>query len=67
MAARTDWDPARYEGGHAFVWQYGADLVSILAPQSNERILDLGCGTGHLTAKIAESGAQVVGIDSSPP
>ena len=25
----------------------------------------MGCGTGHLTAQIAESGAEVVGIDSS--
>lgn len=66
MAARADWDPARYEGGHSFVWQYGADLLSILAPQPDERILDLGCGTGHLTAKIAEAGAEVLGIDSSP-
>ena len=29
-------------------------------------ILDLGCGTGQLTAEIAASGAQVVGLDSSP-
>ncbi len=66
MAARPDWDPALYEGGHSFVWEYGAGLVSVLAPQPGERILDLGCGTGHLTAKIAEAGARVLGIDSSP-
>jgi trans-aconitate methyltransferase len=66
MAARTDWDPARYEGGHSFVWRYGSDLLSILAPKPGERILDLGCGTGHLTAKIAEAGPTVLGIDSSP-
>ena len=40
-------------------------LLDLLAPQPGERILDLGCGTGHLTAKIAEAGAEVVGIDSS--
>ena len=62
---KTDWDPARYEG-HSFVWELGADLLSLLAPQPGERILDFGCGTGHLTAKIAESVAEVVGIDSSP-
>jgi len=37
----------------------------MLRPEAGERILDLGCGTGHLTAKIAESGAAVVGLDSS--
>ena len=67
MAARkADWDPACYESSHAFVWEYGADLLAMLAPQPGERILDFGCGTGHLTAKISESGAHPVGIDSSP-
>src|SRR5262249_19921475 len=36
-----------------------------LAPQPGEVVLDLGCGTGHLTAKIAEAGATVLGVDSS--
>jgi trans-aconitate methyltransferase len=40
-------------------------MVPLLAPQPGERILDLGCGTGQLTAKIAESGADVVGVDRS--
>jgi len=39
--------------------------VPLLAPKSGERILDIGCGTGHLTAQIAESGARVVGVDRS--
>jgi trans-aconitate methyltransferase len=40
--------------------------LDLLAPKPGEHILDLGCGTGHLTAKIAESGADVVGLDASP-
>ena len=40
-------------------------LVDLLAPRPGERVLDLGCGTAHLTARIAESGAEVLGIDSS--
>ncbi len=63
---RTDWDPERYEGGHSFVWEFGADLVGLLAPQPGERVLDLGCGTGHLSGRIAALGARVVGIDASP-
>ena len=31
----------------------------------SERILDVGCGTGHLTAEIAEHGATVHGVDAS--
>jgi trans-aconitate methyltransferase len=60
------WNSNLYDAKHAFVWQYGADLVALLAPQAGERILDIGCGTGHLTSQIAESGAQVVGVDRSP-
>ena len=63
---KADWDPERYEGAHSFVWEFGGDLVALLAPQPGERILDLGCGTGHLGAKIAAAGATVVGIDASP-
>jgi trans-aconitate methyltransferase len=62
----ADWNANLYDGKHAFVWQFGADLLPLLAPQRGERILDIGCGTGHLTSQIAESGAQVVGVDRSP-
>lgn len=55
-----------YEARHSFVWSYGADMLPLLAPSAGERILDLGCGPGQLTAKIAEAGAHVIGIDSSP-
>jgi trans-aconitate methyltransferase len=60
------WDAALYDDKHSFVWKYGANLIELLAPQPGERILDVGCGTGHLTAKMAEAGALVVGIDKSP-
>lgn len=59
------WDPDRYDGDHAFVYEYGEDVVGLLAPTAGERILDLGCGTGHLTAEIARAGAEVVGMDNS--
>lgn len=60
------WDAALYEDKHAFVWQYGEDLLKFLNPQPGESILDLGCGTGQLTEKIAQAGADVWGIDSAP-
>ncbi|MEA5593680.1 class I SAM-dependent methyltransferase [Rivularia sp. UHCC 0363] len=60
-----DWNSSLYQEKHAFVWKYGENLLQILNPQPNERILDLGCGTGQLTAKIA-GGAEVIGIDSAP-
>jgi len=66
MMLKNSWNTTLYEGKHAFVWQYGEDLVELLNPNAGERILDLGCGTGQLTEKIALAGAEVMGIDSSP-
>lgn len=61
-----DWNSALYQQRHGFVFKYGEDVVEMLAPQAGERILDVGCGTGELTARIAATGATVVGLDSSP-
>ena len=61
----TSWNAHLYDDKHSFVFKYGEDLISMLAPQAGERILDLGCGTGHLTQQIALTGARVTGIDSS--
>jgi trans-aconitate methyltransferase len=48
------------------VWKLAAATLELLNAKPGERILDLGCGTGHLTAQIAEAGANVLGIDRSP-
>jgi trans-aconitate methyltransferase len=61
----SDWNAPLYDASHAFVWEFGRDLLALLAPQPGERILDIGSGTGHLTAEIAQSGAEVLGIDRS--
>jgi trans-aconitate methyltransferase len=62
----NQWNTELYETKHDFVWEYGADLIDLLAPQTSERILDLGCGTGQLTERLAATSAEVVGLDSSP-
>ena len=60
-----EWDSSLYDRRHAFVFKYGEDVLALLDAQAGERILDVGCGTGHLTSAIAETGAEVTGIDSS--
>ncbi len=65
-ASNRDWDSRRYQAAHSYVWRHGEGVVDLLAPQSGERIVDLGCGSGQLTARIAESGAAVIGLDHSP-
>jgi trans-aconitate methyltransferase len=60
------WDAQRYQQRHSYVYEYGQAVLDLLAPQAGERILDLGCGSGQLTAAIAATGALVIGTDSSP-
>ena len=62
----NNWDAELYEGRFSFVWNHGATLIDMLAPQRGERILDLGCGPGQLTHQLAQRGAQVTGLDSAP-
>ena len=64
--AVMQWNPDLYNAKHAFVFDYGAALIELLAPQTDERILDLGCGTGELTHRIHRAGARVTGLDRSP-
>ena len=45
--------------------ELGLPVLHLLAPQTGERILDLGCGDGALTARLVEAGAMVVGVDAS--
>lgn len=66
MTKPPAWDAELYEARHAFVWQFGEEVIQLLNPKAGERILDLGCGPGQLTRKIADSGAVVVGLDASP-
>lgn len=60
------WDTTTYDRDFAFVSAYGAELLDWLRAESGESVLDLGCGTGELAARIAETGATVIGIDSDP-
>ncbi|HEX4022955.1 MAG TPA: methyltransferase domain-containing protein [Acidobacteriaceae bacterium] len=59
------WSALGYAENGRFVADLGAPLLDLLAPQPGERILDLGCGDGALTEKIAASGARVIGVDAS--
>ena len=42
-----------------------ACAFELFLPQQDQKILDVGCGTGNFSIKLAEKGAIVTGIDVS--
>jgi len=63
-ASVQHWDPERYRRNASFVPEYGRELLDWLMPRRGERVLDLGCGDGALTAILAAT-CDVVGVDQS--
>lgn len=68
MAPQTD--PYRqidelYDAEHAS-FDDDVDLYLAMAKEVDGPILELGCGTGRILVPLANAGAQVTGIDSSP-
>jgi ubiquinone/menaquinone biosynthesis C-methylase UbiE len=49
------WDPTHLE-----------KIDRLLSLQPGERVLEIGCGRGHLTKRLAERGIDVTGIDANP-
>lgn len=64
--AGQDWSASAYATHAGFVPALGAEVLHLLAPRPGERILDLGCGDGALTQRLAEAGAEVTGLEPDP-
>ncbi|WP_431886202.1 class I SAM-dependent methyltransferase [Micromonospora wenchangensis] len=65
LPATFHWRGGTYDARYGHVVSSGESLVDLLAPRTGEHILDLGCGTGTVTAQIAHRGATVHGLDVS--
>ncbi|WP_142858525.1 class I SAM-dependent methyltransferase [Salinigranum halophilum] len=59
------WNAADYDDQCAFVYEYGERVTELLDLDEGTRVLDLGCGTGHLSRELVDRGARVVGVDRS--
>jgi trans-aconitate methyltransferase len=60
------WDPKAYARDGAFVHELADGVMEWLASRPGELVLDLGCGDGQLTARLAATGPEVRGVDASP-
>jgi len=59
------WDAEGYRENFGFVHQYGEDVLNLITAEKHARAVDLGCGNGALTGKLAEKGYRVLGVDAS--
>ena len=62
------WNAADYHKSSPAQHQWAKELIAKLGLSGNERVLDIGCGDGKVTAEIARNlpGGTVTGVDSSP-
>ena len=49
------WDPTHLE-----------KIDRLLDLQPGDRVLEIGCGQGHLTKRLADRGIDITGIDANP-
>jgi trans-aconitate methyltransferase len=62
------WDPEDYEKSSSAQYSWAMALISELKLRGDERILDVGCGDGRISARLAgmAPGGSVLGVDLSP-
>ena len=63
-----DWDAATYERLGAPIEAMGRDVLDRLVLRGDETVVDAGCGTGRVTAALAERlpRGRVIAVDASP-
>src|SRR4051794_12208561 len=58
-----DWSVGEYESTAAELAPAAEHVVRLAAPQPEERVVDVGCGTGNASLAVARAGARVTGVD----
>jgi len=64
----ADWDAAAYARRSGLQRAMAAQVLALLRLEGTERVLDIGCGDGRVTAEVAARvpRGEVIGVDSSP-
>lgn len=63
--SNIQWNADDYSDHFSFVAEYGSSLIELIDIRKGMTCLDLGCGTGSLTARLKEAGMKVTGMDDS--
>ncbi len=71
-AQRADWNGQEdcfpdLDAYERYVDRVAAHIVQTLGISSEDSVLDLGCGSGRLAQRVAQSAGSVIGIDFSRP
>ena len=68
VPSKPKWNAADYAANSSIQQSWARELIARLDLRGDERILDVGCGDGKVTAEIARAVPRgvVVGIDASP-
>src|SRR6185503_12590762 len=68
MPPPRDWNATSYERMSAPMEAMGRDVLDRLDLRGDERVLDAGCGTGRVTAALAQRlpRGHVIAVDGSP-
>jgi trans-aconitate 2-methyltransferase len=68
VTSSVQWDPRDYAASSSSQARWGHELIARLSWQGDERVLDVGCGDGGLTADFARivPRGEMLGIDNSP-
>lgn len=62
----TNYDSRRYAMVNRWDPSHLARIDRLVAIDDGDRVLEVGCGQGHLTKALAERGVDIVGIDANP-
>jgi trans-aconitate 2-methyltransferase len=68
MNSKADWNPEQYARFRRERAQPFFDLLDLVQPRAEMRVVDLGCGSGELTRELHRrlAARETLGIDSSP-
>src|SRR3990172_8303533 len=62
----TTYDSRRYALVNRWDPRHMRTVRRVVAPKPGWRVLDVGCGRGHLTMRLQELGCDATGVDANP-